>query len=247
MTIGIYCIQNDVNGKRYIGKSLNIERRMWSHKNKLTNPVRDKKSCNEFIHSDVQQYGWDAFSVSTLETFNVVDECLIAKRELQWMRDFNTIHPNGYNLRLDSQTAMIVHPLTRLKISNNNIGKKNPNYGNKWSDEKKKRMSDIKKQQHKDGLYCEEWRSKIGENSKRFWKENLDVKNEMAKKVSERKKKYNFHQFTEDGELLKVWYSIDDILKENPSWKWQNIYSVCNGYKKRIYGFKWVKVLKHDN
>jgi hypothetical protein len=34
------------------------------------------------------------------------------------------------------------------------------------------------------------------------------------------------------------------IIKANPNFKWQNIYSVCNGYKPTYMGFIWKKELK---
>jgi predicted GIY-YIG superfamily endonuclease len=37
MTIGIYCIHNTVNGKRYVGQSVNIHRRKSSHLWELKN------------------------------------------------------------------------------------------------------------------------------------------------------------------------------------------------------------------
>lgn len=34
MTSGIYCIENKFNGKKYVGQSVNLEKRMYdSHKN----------------------------------------------------------------------------------------------------------------------------------------------------------------------------------------------------------------------
>ena len=88
-------------------------------------------------------------------------------------------------------------------------------------------------------------KKKIGENSTLFWKNNPDKIEIMAKKVKKTKQqKHSFLQKNENGDILKIWNTIDDILKENPTYKWQNIYSVCNGYKKRIYGFKWEKVEK---
>lgn len=66
----------------------------------------------------------------------------------------------------------------------------------------------------------------------------------MAKKVSKAKRLYDFEQYSKDGVLLKVWESVEDIISENPDYKWQNIYSVCNGYKKSYRGFIWKKKLK---
>lgn len=66
----------------------------------------------------------------------------------------------------------------------------------------------------------------------------------MTKKVSESKRKYDFEQYSKDGELLKVWESVEQIVLANPEYKWQNIYSVCNGYRISYRGFIWKKKLK---
>lgn len=67
MTIGIYSIQNTVNGKEYIGSSQNIELRWRIHRNDL------RKNDH---HSDHLQRAWqldgdDAF------IFKVLKECAI--------------------------------------------------------------------------------------------------------------------------------------------------------------------------
>ena len=62
------------------------------------------------------------------------------------------------------------------------------------------------------------------------------------KKIS----KYKIYQYTKDGELIKVWDYINDIIKENPTYKKHSIYAVCSGEKPTMYGYKWVKVL-NDN
>lgn len=77
-----------------------------------------------------------------------------------------------------------------------------------------------------------------------MWKDE-HKKSEMAKKVSLAAQKYDFLQIDNNGKIVAVWPSIKDIVSKNPTYKWQNIYSVCNGYKKRIYGYVWKKVLKN--
>lgn len=249
MTIGIYCIRNSVDGKRYVGKSINIEKRFASHKYYNTRAERNGNLTNRYLYSSVQKHGWSSFITEVLETFESVDELLIAERELYWMDHFDTTNRDkGYNLRRDSSTGMIVHAETLQLKSETQRGSDNNNFGTVWTPDMKSKMSDIKKQQHAEGvIYDEDWCKKQGETSREFWKNNPEVKSEMAVKVKKKKQKYDFHQLTEEGVVVKVWSSMDDIIEANPEYKWQNIYSVCNGYKKRIYGFKWKKELKNES
>lgn len=63
MSIGIYKIENLVNHKVYIGQSINIERRKYSHKNDL------KRNCqhNKLMQQDFNLYGIENFSFEILE------------------------------------------------------------------------------------------------------------------------------------------------------------------------------------
>lgn len=248
MTIGVYTIVNNLNGKCYVGKSINIERRLTHHKSRLKSKVHHKKHVNRYLYNSVQKHGWDNFTVTIVKSFDEINEQLISECELYWIDYFNsTDTTKGYNLRRDSSTGMIVSESTRELIRQNNMGVKNPNYGNKWSEDSKQSMSLVKREQHKNGVYGDEWRKKISVKSEKFWRENPDKKLQMAKKVSLKKQKFNFYQMDNDCNLIKIWSSVEEIIKENPLWKCQQIYSVCNGHKKRIYGYKWKKVLKHEN
>ena len=56
---GVYMLTCRVNGKRYVGQSVNIKRRMKEHKS-----VRD---CKTVISKAIAKYGWDAFDKTVLE------------------------------------------------------------------------------------------------------------------------------------------------------------------------------------
>lgn len=243
MTIGIYCIRNTVDDKRYIGKSRNIEARLYTHRNTLSKS--QTKDVNRHLYAAVQKYGIDAFEFFILEEHTELDEARLSDRELFFIDLYNTCcRDHGYNLRRDSSTNTFVHDETRKLISLLNTGFNNPNYGNRWTDEMKESMSKIAKERHAAGVYGDEWKQKIGKASTEMWKD-VDKKHKMAKKVSETRSKFRFFQFDKHTkELIRVWESMDEIIKENPDYFRIAIYNVCRGDKKSYRGYVWIKELK---
>jgi group I intron endonuclease len=210
---GVYLIRNLINGKVYIGKSINIYKRIIAHICSLT-AKRTKEENPHFIAA-WHKYGKKAFEYVILEECSFEE---LSEKELFWMQKYNSTNSKiGYNKRLDSKGGMIPHKETRLKLT---------------------------KALNKRFLDPDE-RKKIGDKSKAFWKNNPDRKELMSLNVKlTKQQKYKFLKLSEDNTLIKVYDTVEEIIKENPSYKWQNIYSVCNGYKKRIYGYKWRKELK---
>jgi group I intron endonuclease len=112
---GIYCIKNKVNNKVYIGKSINIYSRLYQHLSNLNTGKR--KSKNSHLLNAWEKYGRNNFEYFVLEYLEPIEN-LVKERELYWILKYNSIDRNyGYNLRLDSETKMIVHEETSLKIS----------------------------------------------------------------------------------------------------------------------------------
>lgn len=91
MSIGIYKIQNKINGHIYIGQSKNIEARIRSHINSSFN--NNDKDYNMIIHKAIRKYGEKNF------TYEIVEECLLSElneKEIYWINYYNSFH-NGYN------------------------------------------------------------------------------------------------------------------------------------------------------
>lgn len=91
--IGIYKITNLVNGKSYIGQSVNIKRRFTSHKNRAFN--KNDKQYNCPLYRAFRKYGVDNF------TFEVLEECdrsELNKKEIFYIAKYKTHEKFGYNL-----------------------------------------------------------------------------------------------------------------------------------------------------
>lgn len=243
---GIYCIKNKINSKVYVGKAKNIYNRIQQH---IYNLRKKSKDENRHLINAWFKYGEDAFEYFVIEELNF-NESDLTNRELYWIDKYQSINRQfGYNLRRDSSTKMIVHEETRLVMSENNKGENNPNYGHKWSKDKKKSMSKLKKKQYQTGevIINSEAAKKGPRVRNEKWKKDPTLKEKMKKKVSESITIYKFYQYDKTtNNLIKIWDSIYDILVENPNWKRHNIYAACSGEKPSIYGYKWKKVKCED-
>jgi group I intron endonuclease len=240
---GIYCIQNTLNNKVYIGKSINIYARMWSHIRNLNLKSKDE---NRHLLNSWHKYGQNNFKYFGLEYFENIDENFIKERELYWMNYYKShLRDFGYNLRMDSSTKMIVHNETKQILSKIFSGENNPNFNNKWSKEQKLNMSIKLKAQFKEGLRTinKENCKKGSETKKVLYEKYPHLLEENIEKQSTSASKYRIYQYTKEGVLVKIWSKVRDIIKENPTYKKHQIYSVCNGYKPSIYGYVWKKEL----
>lgn len=111
MTIGIYKITNIVNGKIYIGKSLNIEQRFNRHINELNR----NSNHNPHFQNAWNKYGEDKFKFEIIHTLEVYDKEII------------NLYNDGYRIvdicnELDLNRKLVEHILYDRKL---HIGRKN--------------------------------------------------------------------------------------------------------------------------
>lgn len=142
MTCGIYMIQNTINGKIYIGQSIDIELRFKSHKNKLERGNHD----NIHLQKSWRKYGKEKFE------FDILCECeeeKLNETEEYYIFELMTYNDKvGYNKQYGGQSNRPTKE-TKEKLSKShkgkNIGKNNNMFGKHHSDESKKKMSESKK------------------------------------------------------------------------------------------------------
>lgn len=234
---GIYAIINLINNKIYVGKSINIGRRWSAHKVGL---VRQSTDYNRYLINSVAKYGMRNFTIEILEEIDInLGEEYFKERELFWMDYLNSCDRScGYNLRRDSSTKMIVHENTRKLLSQKYQGENNPNYGKKWSIERKEKMSKLKKEcGYRPSL---EDIMKGIHNKNKKWEENPQLKKDMGIKVSNAKSKYDLLQVDRNsGEILQVFSTFIDLKNTYTDVGKTVIYSVCNGSKKSYKGYYW--------
>lgn len=93
---GIYKLTCVVNGKIYIGKSVNIHKRLIAHKH-----CEKKSSGICHLQNAIIKYGWRSFSVELLEVIEdfdkLKDNTILLEREAYYIQLFDSVD-KGYNL-----------------------------------------------------------------------------------------------------------------------------------------------------
>lgn len=140
---GIYCIENIINNKKYIGQSIHIHRRWSEHKYELNNNFHS----NDYLQKAWNKYGADNFKFYIIELCDVNE---LDAKEDYYILLYNTINDNyGYNLQAGGGVNRIISEATRYKLSqaskkarpNRDIsGSKNPMFGKSHSDETKEKI-----------------------------------------------------------------------------------------------------------
>lgn len=81
----IYVITNKIDGKKYIGQTINFESRIYCHRN---------NSNNRLLREDIKKYGWENFETKALCE---VDDDQADEAEYNEIKKHNALYPNGYN------------------------------------------------------------------------------------------------------------------------------------------------------
>ena len=104
--IGIYKITNKINGKSYVGQSVNIHKRWTSEKNNAFNP--NAHEYNYPISRAFRKYGVENFSFEIIEQCSIGDD--LDAKERHWIDIYDTyFHVKWYKVSILVGTGDIIH------------------------------------------------------------------------------------------------------------------------------------------
>ena len=142
----IYKIKNIVNNKCYVGQVVShrknknkyrpfgYNRRLQDHISEAINNTK-KNQC-QYLNNAIRKNGKEKFDVELIE---ICDTDKMDEREQFYIKKFNTIYPNGYNLTMGGKTT------EHVKIENDEnlkpVKKRGRDFGYVHKDSTKKKMS----------------------------------------------------------------------------------------------------------
>jgi group I intron endonuclease len=211
----IYLITNKLDNTKYVGQTIekDINERWKGHLKKTSN-------CR-YLKRAFEKYGKDNFE------FNIICLCFdndCDKYEQEYMDKYNTLVPNGYNLRKagnngahNEETKLKISTILKLRFHNlsddekkKHMGINNGRYGVKLSQEAKDNLSKKMKENWEKGVYK---------------RENLVCR-----------KKVNC--YTLDNEFVRSYESITEAVSKMNISK-PEISMCCNNRRKSAKGFIW--------
>jgi group I intron endonuclease len=134
MKSGIYLIKNMINGKVYVGSTVNAKRRKYSHFTAL----RKNKHHNAHLQFSFNKYGEENFEYYIITYCHV--NILLQKEDfyINYYKSMDRCF--GYNINTAERHG--TSDSTKRKISESLMGNKNPNYNKPMPEETKRKISE---------------------------------------------------------------------------------------------------------
>lgn len=187
---GIYCIQNLVNNKKYIGSSINVYKRRNRHFSELKN----EKHKNIKLQRSYNKHLSNSFVFYVIEFVENIQELI--KKEQYYI---DLIKPE-YNINLiaNSSLGVVRSEETKEKVRQANLGLKHP----EWRNKIKSKAQGGDKHWTKSKNFSNKSKSKMSETHKKLYESGYE---------HPRKKK--IMQYDLNMDLIKIWDSSAEVSR----------------------------------
>ena len=251
LTSGIYRIINTTTNQVYYGSSVNLVKRINSHKSKLARNIHD----NQFLQSSYNKYGVESFKFEIVELLEP-NKSLLLEKEQRYIDSHFDSGKMCFNLnpRAESTFGRKYSLETRQKLKENaRRGKDHWAFGKTYSQEtrdkiatalKGRKLSDV----HRKKLAIAKLGKKTGPHTE-AWKENassqkLGDKNPMFGKTGlKHHGSISVIQMDLNEKIVNAFASLLEAEKYTGI-SFQSISLCINGKTKTSGGFKWKRVTK---
>lgn len=256
MTTGIYMITNKINGKKYIGQSVNIERRWYDHKYKAF--YKDEISFDSPIHQAFRKYGTENFD------FTILTECSVEeldKKEIDLISEYQSLYPNGYNIMIGGQEyrteqnfcikcgKRILKNSTYCEECWGKIQRLQERPSKEWLAEQiyLRGFVDVGREFEVSDNAIRAWCKSYGlpfhiEELKNWWREYANLEKPKPKKVNLKGQIAQINK--ETLEIIEVFENGADVERKYPQYLAKTINRACTGNLKTAYGFIWKRLNK---
>lgn len=227
---GIYSIRNVVNGKRYIGQSVNIKVRWKQHESELKHGTHD----NDYLQKSWNKYGPDNF------IFEILEECdrqELDDKERYYIHYYDTLNrDHGYNLKDGGQD----HPKCKEQVCE------------KMSKIMKEVFSDPEKRKKQRDSAIKQWQNPairekhMGKNNGMYGKKHtLEARKKMSQNRKGKKPQFNPYPVlcVQTGETYKNSSQAAKAIGGVGS----NILLVCYGKRVTASGYHWKFIKPQEN
>jgi group I intron endonuclease len=214
MEMLIYKITNLVNGKIYIGQTIKTLDQRWKQhvcQVKYVKQKNNRKICR-YLHTAISKYGINNFKIEMIDW--TTNQTELNYKEWLLIHKFNSLAPNGYNLRAGGDSRVVSQDTKKL-LSLKTAGKNNGMYGKKGSKKQKEWLNKfnseriVTQEMIENMKKAQQLRSKLGLNKGFVGKKTPE---QVEKTVSKLRKKYI--AVSPDGFVFRV-DNIRAFCKQN--------------------------------
>jgi group I intron endonuclease len=231
----IYMVENKINKKKYIGQSLqqDINNRWKQHKS------LKKTSIGQILFNAYQKYGIDNFK------FKILCICFdddTNNYEIEYIKKYNTLYPNGYNLLIGGNNKK--HNEYTINVLKQKLsGENHPNYGKKFSTERRINMSIVRRKELNPNYgkkLSNEQKNKISNTMLSFNKDKRELINDKIKETLKFKIKNckKVFQYDLNNNFIKEYNSISEASKLLNICR-SSIQRCCDGKYKTTKEYIW--------